>query len=72
MLQARQCHTPFSFIQGAKLIKDTGEPLRALHELDNSIHLSGLGENAEAGVIDLTGDLEEVRQMKAKVNARQY
>ncbi|THH16411.1 hypothetical protein EW146_g4222 [Bondarzewia mesenterica] len=66
MLQARQSHTPFSFIQSAKLVKAAGEPLRALQELDNSIRASALGEEAPGDVIDLTGDDEESKQMKAK------
>lgn len=34
VLQARECNAPLSFIQSAKLVKATGEPLRALSELD--------------------------------------
>lgn len=37
ILHARQMKTPFAFIQYCKLIKETGEPLRALHELENAL-----------------------------------
>lgn len=64
MLQARQSNTKFSFMESAKLVKTTGEPLRALQELENSMRVLGLLE--DKGVIDLTGD-EEEKKMKAKV-----
>lgn len=37
ILQAQQNGTPFSFIQGCKLTKALGEPLRALQEISHSI-----------------------------------
>jgi serine/threonine-protein kinase ATR len=58
MLQAQQKSTPFWFIESAKLIKVNGEPLRALHELENAI-----GRTAEVGA----GDDAETRKMKGKV-----
>ncbi|TFY78245.1 hypothetical protein EWM64_g5764 [Hericium alpestre] len=66
MLQAEQAHTPFSFIQSARLIRANGEPLRALHALQNSIRVAGLGADTPADVIDLTEDDDETKQMKAK------
>jgi serine/threonine-protein kinase ATR len=62
MLQARQSSSQFSFIESAKLVKATGEPLRALQELEKSIRLfdivvSGGDEKDE----------DEMKKMKAKV-----
>jgi len=69
MLQAQQNATPFSFVQSAKLTKAIGEPLRALQELENSIKLTDQVEHPDDGVvIDLTGDDEQIKRMKAKVN----
>ena len=51
-------------MESAKLIKATGEPLRALQELENSMRLFGL---IDSEVIDLTEDDEETKRMKAKV-----
>ncbi|KAI0068558.1 hypothetical protein BV25DRAFT_1792048 [Artomyces pyxidatus] len=65
MLQAQQSRTAFSFVQSAKLIKATGEPLRALQELENSIHVTKLQED-NSDVIDLTGEDDETKEMKAK------
>jgi serine/threonine-protein kinase ATR len=65
MLQAQQTNERFSFMESAKLVKATGEPLRALQELENSMSLLGLIEN-RAGIIDLTDD-DERKKMEAKV-----
>jgi serine/threonine-protein kinase ATR len=65
MLQAQQSNSRFSFMESAKLVKTTGEPLRALQELENAMRLFGLMED-NRNVIDLTED-EEARKMKAKV-----
>jgi len=64
MLQAEQKKVPYSFIDSAKLLKASGEPLRALTELENSIKLLGLFDNQ---VLDLTEDKDSER-MKAKVS----
>lgn len=64
VLQAQQSNARFAFMESAKLIKVTGEPLRALQELENSMRLFGL---IESDVIDLTEDDEETKRMKAKV-----
>lgn len=37
VLQARQYATPFTFVQDAKLLYSTGQNLRALQELQNSL-----------------------------------
>jgi len=65
MLQAQQLERRFSFMESAKLVKTTGEPLRALQELEKSMRLLGLTEES-SGTIDLTDD-EESKKMKAKV-----
>ncbi len=64
MLQAQQSKTRFTFIESAKLIKATDEPLRALKELENSMKSTGLLETSD--VVDLTTD-EETARIKAKV-----
>jgi len=66
VLQAVQNGAPFSCIESTKLLKATGEPLRALHELDNFIKDSRLFE-----VLDLTSDPEEDR-LKGKVAFRTF
>lgn len=66
MLQARQCKASFSFMESARLIKASGEPLRALQELENSMRLSGMLDEID-DVIDLTHDNESPK-MKAKVD----
>ncbi|KAJ7688699.1 hypothetical protein B0H17DRAFT_938064 [Mycena rosella] len=65
MLQAQQSNTRFSFMESAKLVKATGEPLRALQELENSMRLLGLIED-RADVVDLTEDDNETKRMKSK------
>lgn len=52
-------------MESAKLVKATGEPLRALQELENSLRLIGI---VESRVIDLTED-DENKKMMAKVCA---
>jgi serine/threonine-protein kinase ATR len=52
-------------MESAKLVKATGEPLRALQELENSMRLLGLIEEMP-DVIDLTDD-DESKNMKGKV-----
>lgn len=66
-LQAQQSRAPFSFMESAKLVKATGEPLRALQDLENSMKLLGFLDN-DPNIIDL--DLEnddEAKKIKAKV-----
>ncbi|KAI0650476.1 hypothetical protein C8Q79DRAFT_901502 [Trametes meyenii] len=49
ILQAQRCNTEFSFVEGARLIRARGDPLRALQELEKSMRLSGfsLGETRD-------------------------
>lgn len=64
MLQARQNRDVLALMESAKLVKAMGEPLRALHELENSLRLCGvLGDQ----VIDLTMDDGEGKRTRAKV-----
>ena len=64
MLQAQQSKAQFSFIECAKLIKATNEPLRALKELENSMKLAGI---LDSDVLDLTIDEESMR-VRSKVH----
>ncbi|KAG9317708.1 hypothetical protein JVU11DRAFT_1921 [Chiua virens] len=64
-LQAQQSNARSYFMESAKLVKATGEPLRALQELENSMRLSGLMEDSDT--IDLTADDDaELKRMRAK------
>lgn len=66
MLQAQRADTPFSFIQSAKLVKASGEPLRALQELNKALEKTNMSVPSDA--IDLTLDADpEITKMKAKV-----
>ncbi|KAJ7130974.1 hypothetical protein C8R46DRAFT_1327841 [Mycena filopes] len=65
MLQAQQIPNTFSFMENAKLVRATAEPLRALQELENSMRLLGLIEDRK-DVVDLTEDDDETKRMKAK------
>ncbi|KAI6100243.1 hypothetical protein F5141DRAFT_1009738 [Pisolithus sp. B1] len=67
-LQAQQGGAPFYFMESAKLLKATGEPLRALQELENSMRLSGMGL-VQQDTIDLTEeDNEESKCLRAKAH----
>ncbi|KAF7302261.1 hypothetical protein MIND_00793200 [Mycena indigotica] len=66
MLQARQSNANFAFMESAKLVKATGEPLRALQELENSMRTLGLLDD-KPDIMDLTEDDDEAKLMKAKV-----
>ncbi|KAL4076264.1 hypothetical protein J3A83DRAFT_4357344 [Scleroderma citrinum] len=67
-LQAQQNDAPFYFMESAKLLKATGEPLRALQELDNSMRLSGI-VMGQQDTIDLTQeDNEDFKNMRAKTH----
>uniref|UniRef100_A0A0W0G3C2 non-specific serine/threonine protein kinase n=1 Tax=Moniliophthora roreri TaxID=221103 RepID=A0A0W0G3C2_MONRR len=64
MLQAKQRGTLFSFLENAKLLKATGEPLQALEQLENSMQLLGFIE-VNANVINITDDNEDTIKAKA-------
>lgn len=58
-------------MESAKLVKATGEPLRALQELENSMRLRGLMEDPDT--IDLTADDDdEMKRMRTKVSFRLF
>ncbi|KAF7432763.1 serine/threonine-protein kinase M1 [Pleurotus ostreatus] len=63
-LHARQVDDSYAFIESAKLLKATGEPLRALQELENTMRQLGLSEDST--VVNLTLDEEEMKKLKAK------
>jgi serine/threonine-protein kinase ATR len=66
MLQAQRADAPFSFIQSARLVKASGEPIRALQELNKAMEKSSL--SVQGDVIDLTEAAVPVfARMKAKV-----
>ncbi|CAA7258548.1 unnamed protein product [Cyclocybe aegerita] len=60
-LQAQQAKMPWSFIESAKLLKET-DHLRALNDLESSTKMLGLFDD----VVDLTTDADWER-MKAKI-----
>ena len=64
MLQSQQSKTENSFMESAKLVKAMGEPLRALQQLENSMHSESLLD--DDSVVDLTGYHND--KMKAKVS----
>lgn len=73
VLQAQECQAPFPFYQKAKIVRTSGEPLRALHELENALKLSDERRLLlTKGVLDLTEDIkvdaDEQRRLLAKVN----
>jgi hypothetical protein len=55
-------------MQKVRLIRATGEPLRALQELENYLQTTRRHNHpADAEVIDLTEDGSELKPLKAKV-----
>lgn len=76
ILQAQECQVPLTFFQSAKLVRASGEPLRALHELDNALRAIARQQRpiSSKGVIDLTedGDVEayESQRVEAKVRVQ--
>jgi serine/threonine-protein kinase ATR len=63
ILQAQQHKGAASFIESARLVKSTGEPLRALQELENSMRANGfIGDD----VIDVEEE-DEDRLLRIKV-----
>jgi len=69
-LQAQCKDVPFHFLQSVKLIKATGEPIRALQELEKALTKAAIV--AEREIIDLTEQEPdpESMKMKAKVHVR--
>lgn len=74
VLQARQYQIKFSFVESAKLVKASGEPLRALQELESNMRLNGILP-VENTITNLTRDQKVQHEpedhdqiLKAKVN----
>ncbi|KAJ3474989.1 hypothetical protein NLI96_g12128 [Meripilus lineatus] len=65
-LQAQQRKQPFVLIESSKLTKAIGESLNALQELETSMQVSDIEDQ---DVIDLTGDEDNSKRMKAKAKA---
>ena len=69
ILQAQESRTAFSLMQKVRLIRATGEPLRALQELEHYLQVTRRQDySADAEVIDLTEDGSELKPLKAKVS----
>ena len=67
MLQAQRADASFSFIQSARLVKASGEPIRALQELNKALEKSSLF-GVQTDTIDVTEEPDpEVARMTAKV-----
>jgi hypothetical protein len=54
-------------MQQVRLIRATGEPLRALQELEHYLQTTRRQEDHSGDVIDLTEDENELKPLKAKV-----
>ncbi len=54
-------------MESSKLTKATGEPHRALQELENSMHLEGFIPDGDTEIVDLTEDESDHVVVKAKV-----
>ena len=69
ILQAQESRTAFSLMQKVRLIRATGEPLRALQELEHYLQTTrGQSRSSDSEVIDLTEDESELKPLKAKVS----
>jgi hypothetical protein len=56
-------------MQKVRLIRATGEPLRALQELEHYLQTTRQqGSSSDSDVIDLTEDESELKPLKAKVS----
>ncbi|KAI1796128.1 hypothetical protein LXA43DRAFT_880633 [Ganoderma leucocontextum] len=76
ILQAQRCNAPYSFIERTRLIRESGEPLRALQELENAMKLCGAHQSAAPEVIDLTGAVNPAvpdgeKELRAKAHILQ-
>ena len=72
ILQARICEAPLAFFESAKLVKASGEPLRALYDLENALKTTEERRKfLTQSVIDLTEDTyiddDERKRGEAKV-----
>ncbi|KAH9060944.1 hypothetical protein EDB87DRAFT_1723684 [Lactarius vividus] len=67
ILQAQESRTTFSLMQKVRLLRATGEPLRALQELTHYLQTSRVQDSPlDSDVIEITEDESEVKQQKAR------
>ncbi|KAH9002229.1 hypothetical protein EDB86DRAFT_3063350 [Lactarius hatsudake] len=67
ILQAQESRTTFSLMQKVRLLRATGEPLRALQELTHYLQTTRVQDNPlDSDVIEITEDESEVKQQKAR------
>ena len=70
ILQAQESRTAFSLMQKVRLIRATGEPLRALQELEHYLQTTRAQDSLpDSDVIDLTEEGNELKQQKARVSS---
>jgi len=72
ILQAQESRTAFSLMQKVRLIRATGEPLRALQELEHYLQTTRAQDSppdSDVIVIDITEDGSELKQQKARVSS---
>ena len=69
ILQAQESRTAFSLMQKVRLIRVTGEPLRALQELEHYLQTTRAQESQpDSEVIDITEEGNELKQQKARAS----
>ncbi|KAH9179575.1 hypothetical protein EDB89DRAFT_2110934 [Lactarius sanguifluus] len=67
ILQAQESRTTFSLMQKVRLLRATGEPLRALQELTHYLQSTRVQDSPlDSDVIEITEDESEVKQQKAR------
>ncbi|KAH9077054.1 hypothetical protein EDB83DRAFT_2504335 [Lactarius deliciosus] len=68
ILQAQESRTTFSLMQKVRLLRATGEPLRALQELTHYLQTTRVQDTPlDSDVIEITEDESEVKQQKARL-----
>lgn len=65
MLQAQRRAAPYWFLESAKLTKATGEPLRALSELEHALHSSSHADDQEHRKSKAKVTLDPVRILRS-------
>jgi serine/threonine-protein kinase ATR len=70
ILQAQESRTTFSLMQKVRLIRATGEPLRALQELEHYLQTTRTQDSLpDSDVIDITEVGNELKQQKARASS---
>ena len=75
ILQAQECRSPLTYFQSAKLVKASGEPLRALYELENALKTSDERRQfLTQGVIDLSEDanVDDGERKRGEAKVRRF